>query len=478
MHRTSRGKMWAAGITAVVLVCLAASLWRHETNRTSANDQQKTGSGREASRSGVVVVKPQPGGLQRISDQPGSIEAFDYADLYGKVSGFLKNQTVDIGDKVKKGEQLAAIDAPEYQQDVESAKAALVEARAQVTLKEALLKTAQVNVKVAQASIQQSESDLARATAEHKFRQEQYDRIKELFKLKSVEERLVDEKDEQRHAAEAAVASAHASITTAQAGAEAAAAKVDQARAEVEDARAKVSVAEAAVGRAQVFVEYTRIVSPYDGVVTRRNFHEGDFIRGAGQGAGQDILTVARNDRMRVVVQVPERDVPFLHPGDRATIALDARPDKPLQAKVSRVADSEDRTTRSMRTEIDLENPNGELRDGMFLRVTIFLNVKNQGVTIPSTCLVEDPTGNKTSIFIVHEGKAQKKKVNVGRDDGSRVEILDGLAADDQVVLHPGGDLWDGDAVQAEEQAVPDARKQDHQPSQGPSQGPSQNAKK
>jgi len=143
-------------------------------------------------------------------------------------------------------------------------------------------------------------------------------------------------------------------------------------------------------------------------------------------------------------------------------VVLDALPDRQFHAKVSRVADSEDRTTRSMRTEIDLQNPDGDLRDGMFLRVTIYLDAQNKGVTIPSTCLVEDNTGNKTSVFVVREGKVERKQVSVGRDDGIRVEILDGLSAHDQVVSQPGGDLSDGEEVSAGEHSEAKDDQQDH----------------
>lgn len=446
----ARWKLWTvAGVAFAVVCLLVAFKWHERSSLANANDDKKPADREPVVR--VNVVRPQQGGLQRISDQPGTVRSFDYAQLYGKVSGYLKNQIVDIGDTVNVGEQLATIDAPEYQQELNRAKAALTEARSQVTLKQALVKTARANLKVANAGIEQAKSELARANAEHKFREQQYQRISELFKLKSIEERLVDEKDEQRHAAEAAADAAQASIATSQANAESAAAKVEQALAEVQDAQAQVEVAQAAVGRAQVFVEYTKIISPYNGVVTRRDFHEGDFIRGAGEGGGTPILTVARVDLMRVVVQVPERDVPFLHPGDKAVVVLDALPDRQFHAKVSRLANSEDLTTRSMRTEIDLPNPDGELRDGMYLRVTIFLDAQNKGVTIPSSCLVEDEQGSKTSVYLVREGKALKKHVDVGRDDGIRVEILDRLSTHDQVVVHPGGDLTDGDPVKATE---------------------------
>ena len=89
------------------------------------------------------------------------------------------------------------------------------------------------------------------------------------------------------------------------------------------DAQAKVRLAQAKVGKAQVYVDYTRIISPYNGVVTRRSFHVGDFVRAADQGGSTPLLTVARTDLMRVIVQVPERDVPYTNVGDPAVVHVD-----------------------------------------------------------------------------------------------------------------------------------------------------------
>jgi len=404
----------------------------------------------ERSRPRVTVTRPQTGGIPRSTTQPGTMESFDFADLYAKVSGYVKQQDVDIGATVKRGQVLAIIDMPELEQELNRDRAALAQADAQVLQMQARVKTARAEFDAATAAIAQAEADLDKETSYLAFRDIQYNRVKQLFKLNSVDERLVDEKHEQLEAARAAERAARAAILTSRSQAAAADARIAQAEADVVDAKAKVQVATANVAKAQVFVDYTKIVSPYDGVVTRRNFHVGDFIRAADQGGNQPLLTVARTDLMRVIVQVPERDVPYTEVGDPAIIELAALGGTKLQAKVSRIANSEDRTTRTMRTEIDVPNSSNRLRDGMFGRVTILVDAGKNGLTVPSSSLVESSKTRKDSVFVVRDGKARLTPVEVGQDDGPRTEIVSGLSVDDQVIVKPPADLADGAAVDAE----------------------------
>ncbi|HLJ12753.1 MAG TPA: efflux RND transporter periplasmic adaptor subunit [Planctomycetaceae bacterium] len=399
----------------------------------------------------VETVKPTRGGIPRKSRQPGTIEAFNFADLFAKVSGYLKKQPVDIGDTVKAGQVIAEIDAPEFVQQLANAKAALAEAESQVKLAQVKVQTAQAEAEAADAAVEEAESDVLKETANLKFREQQYERIKHLFELKSIEERLVDEKDEQRHAARAAESSARSAVVNAKAQAGAARARVDQARAEVDAAKSKADVAAAAVGKAQVFVDYTRIVSPYDGVVTRRSFHVGDFVRAAEDGGIRPMFSVAKIDVMRVVVQVPERDAAATNAGDAAVVELDAIPDRKFEAKVARIANSEDRASRTMRTEIDLKNDENELRDGMFGRVTISLKKSTRGLTLPSSCVLGNDEGTESWVFVVRDGKALRKSVETGFDNGVRVEIRSGISAEESVIERPGADLADGTPVEVEQ---------------------------
>jgi len=399
----------------------------------------------------VSVVKPVKGGIARTTTQPGTMEAFDFADLFAKVSGYVKVQTVDIGDKVAVGDVLVEIDAPEFVEALREAEAAQAQAEAQVIQMQARVDTAKAEFDAAESNIELVEADLGKAESYLKFREKQYQRISDLFKLKSIDERLVDEKFEQRDAAQAAENSAKAAIVSAKSQALAAKARIASAEADVIDAQAKVRLAKSRVSRAQVFVNYTRIVSPYNGVITRRSFHVGDFIRAADQGGSEPLLTVARTDLMRVIVQVPEREIAYTNVGDSASVELDGIAGAKFNGAVSRIAQSEDRVSRSMRTEIDLKNDSNKLRDGMFGRVTIVLQEAPKGLTVPASSVIADRKSKTDSVFVVRDGKLRLLHVEVGQDDGIRAEIISGLSANDRVVARPGNDLSDGMAVEAEE---------------------------
>ena len=200
---------------------------------------------------------------------------------------------------------------------------------------------------------------------------------------------MVDEKEDQLQASISAENSAQAAVVTAKLNADSADARVTMAKADLEDAMAEVKVAEAVLAKSKVFLDYAQIISPYDGVITQRNVHPGDFIRAAQDGGQQPpLLSVERTDLMRVVVQVPDRDVPFTNAGDSAVVRIDALPGAEFKAMVSRVAEAEEPQTRTMRTEIDVANPEDQLRHGMYGRVTILLREPPmKAFSLPSTAL-------------------------------------------------------------------------------------------
>lgn len=393
----------------------------------------------------VDVVKPRAGGLERVTTQPGSVHSFESAELFAKVSGYLVELPVDIGDRVKVGQVLAVIDSPELAKEVERQAAELERAKAGVAQMQARVAVAKADHAAAEATVVQSTAEIKRDTAKQSFQGKQYRRMKELFDLKSIDERLVDEKEDQFLAAESAVDVAKAAVVTAQAQVAASLSKIDQAKSDLQNAEAEVRVAEANLAKAQVFLNYTKIVSPYDGVVTLRSFHRGDFIREAGTGGLTPLLRVQRTDLMRVIVQVPDSDVPFVNVGDPATIQIVTLPALTFTGKVSRCAESEDHETRTMRTEIDLPNPAQHLRDGMYGRVVIKLQEGSKtALTVPASTLVGKSEDGKGQLYVVRSGKAHLIPVTVGADNGVEVEVLKGLTPDALVISRYNGAIGDG----------------------------------
>jgi RND family efflux transporter MFP subunit len=312
---------------------------------------------------------------------------------------------------------------------------------------DARLLSAKAELHEAHVKVEQSEADVQNAVAMLTLRQQQYQRIKRLVELKSVEQELADEKMEAKQAAAANELAKRKAVETAKVAVDTAKAHLAAAAADVTDAQAEVEVSEAMLARAQVFADYLKVRAPFDGVITRRNYHEGDYIRAGSDNGNKPILSVARTDLMRVIVDVPDPDVPFTHAGAPAELRVDSVSTHTFLGKVARIAQAEDYNSRTMRTEIDLPNPKGTLTDGMFGSVTINLGANADALTIPTACLVGPQKDSHRAVFVVRDGKAHQVKVHVGHDDGIHATVLSGLGADDQVIETHGPGLADGAAV-------------------------------
>jgi len=444
-------------LITVIVVCAAVGgafvmLGGHGAAEAANSDEHDEPAARRTNAVQVEAVIPATGGLERTTTQPGSIIPDKSADLFAKVSGYLDEQSVDIGDRVKKGDVLAKIDMPELHKQVARSKAAVDQAKAQVVQAQARVTTAEADWKAAKEMIKLHEANVEDAQSMANFRTKVYDRMEKLARVeKAVDLRLVDEKEEQKHAAEAALTSAKAAVLSAEAQAAASEAKIDQAKADLVNANAMVEVAEAQWQKDVVLAEYTVIKSPYDGIVTARHYWPGDFVQSRDQGAAFPMLTVQKTNVMRVKIQVPDADVPFTNPGDEAMVSIDALPGKHFEGKVSRIAGAEDPETRTMRVEVDLDNKDGTLRDGMYGKVTINLDKGSGGVAIPSSCLANESEDGKASVYVIRNGKAHKVEVQVGSDNGLMTEIVSGLRADDRIARTLRGTLSDGAAVQVVE---------------------------
>lgn len=408
----------------------------------------------------VDVIKPRVGGIDRTCVVPGSIHAFESADLFAKVPGYLDKLNVDIGDRVTEGQLLAEIYAPELFTDVDRRKADVEKAVAQVKVMQANVAVAKANHHAAETGVTRARSAVKRDKAAYEFREKQYIRFKELVRERSVDERLVDEKMEQQLAAAAAVDASEAGVDEADAQVTSAAAQIEKANADLADAEAEVVVAQANLERANVFASYTKIKSPYTGVISLRTYHRGAFIRGADQTSVQPMLTVEKTDVVRLVIYVPDSDVPLTHVGADTETTIETLPGHVFKGKVSRLAVSEDQKTKTMRTEVDLQNDRGLLRNGMFGRTKLILHVANPNAfTIPSSSLVGATKDNKGNVFVVRDGTAHKTTVTVSVDNGVSAEIADGITASDMVVAGNNNSIADGLRVEAHEIPMPDSSK-------------------
>jgi HlyD family secretion protein len=425
--------------------------WDHGRQKSSVREGGPSEGRKSPAGLPVETTHPRQGGIERTTTQAGSVHAFEHAALYSKVSGFLKVQNVDIGDRVKVDQLLAVIDDPEVDKAVEQNQAALDQAQAQVRVAEAKIRSAQAAKEAAEAMVKVSDAMVVAKVSNQDLQDKQLKRIAGLVVRKAVEAKLEDEQKDRLDVAAADVGVARAEVLSAKATVSNKDALIEGARADLIEAQANVEVAQANLGKAKVMQQYTRITSPYDGVVTLRSFHPGDFIRSASEGGNIPVLAVAVTDKMRVVLPVPDTDVPFVDKGDKARFQVVALPGRTFVGEVSRYSWTEDPESRNMRTEVDLPNPDGKLREGMYGRVTLILEpAAPNSVTIPSSGLLGQTGTGSGSVFVVRDGKAKKVEVQVGNDNGVETEILSGLTTEDQVITSYNGSLDDGTPVMAE----------------------------
>jgi HlyD family secretion protein len=465
-HSASQKSRWFLGL--VVLTAAAAGTGyvfvrgkaAAENTPPTTLDSGKTGG--SAVAISVKIVTPRPGGINRLCTQPGSVEPFEAADLYSKVSGFLVEQNVDIGYPVHAGDVLARVSVPEYEKQVKEDTANVAKVEARVDQMRAAITTAKADLGAATAAISLAQAEKKSKDSYRAYREKQRDRIKDLAASNSVEAKLADENEDQFQAAVASDLAAAEAVNAARQKEAAARARVAQACADLRYAEAEVETAKDKLEQSQVLLNYTVIRAPYTGVVTQRNFHPGDFIRSADAGYAKGervpVLAVERTDVMRVVVQVPERDVPYVDCGDPAIVEVDALPGVVFKTHgsdkvaVSRLAASEDPQTRMMRTEVHVKNPEGKLRRGMFGRVTLILQIgAPDAFRIPSAALFGKADGGKGVVRIARSGKVALVPVALGADNGSEVEILSGLKADDRVIVLASAPLSEGTVVVASE---------------------------
>jgi multidrug resistance efflux pump len=300
--------------------------------------------------------------------QPCTVHAFDQEEIFAPVPGLLKEVRANIGDVVKKGELLAVIGAPDLQINVQQAQALCQQARAQVVQAQANVRAVQAAVLAPKSQLELRKAEVASAEASMKFRKKQYERFVQLAKSGSIDAKLLDEKADQLEAARGKYDAAKAAVLIAEADVKIAESKVQQAEAELETTKANLAVTQATLAKAEHALSLTRIESPINGIVTRRNYQVGHFFRAAGEAVGQlPIFIVQRTDRVRVIVEVPNTDALLTHPGDPVELRFDALPDVRLTGyQVSRIGFALDPKTRTMRVEIDVPNDKRLLRPGMY----------------------------------------------------------------------------------------------------------------
>ncbi|HWW80974.1 MAG TPA: efflux RND transporter periplasmic adaptor subunit [Steroidobacteraceae bacterium] len=215
--------------------------------------------------------------------------------------------------------------------------------------------------------------------------------------------------------------------------------------ASAEAAQAAAASAQANVGRLEELESFKRVVAPFDGVVTARNTDIGALIN-AGQAMGSQLFRVSDVTRLRVYVQVPEQYAPQTRPGVAAQLRFNEHPGVEYPAKVVRTAQALDPTLRTLQVELQVDNSKGELFPGAYAEVHFKLPGNANTLRVPATALVFRAAGLQIAT-VVQGNQVKLHSVSQGRDFGTTVELLSGVAANDVIVVNPPDSITDGAQV-------------------------------
>ncbi|HWC99667.1 MAG TPA: efflux RND transporter periplasmic adaptor subunit [Candidatus Sulfopaludibacter sp.] len=333
---------------------------------------------------------------------PGNIQAVTEAPILARASGYIRKRYVDIGDRVQANQVVAEIEAPELEQQIRQAKAAVDQANAAV--------------QQTQAALQQGQSNetLARVTAE---------RWKKLLDRGVVSRQDNDTYQLQWAAQQANVQALEKAIIA---------------------AKSNAGAAEANVARLTQLKDYQTVRAPFAGVITVRNIDTGALVN-----EGSTLLyRVAQTDRLRTYLNVPQVDASSVRVGQTATLTIPDLPGRTFPATVTRTSNALDPTSRTLLVEVQLSNGGGQLVPGMYAQVDLSVPRKDPPLVIPGDTLVIRADGPQVAV-VQPDGAVHFARIQLGRDFGSTLEVLGGLSEGQELAVNPSDAIREGAKVKA-----------------------------
>jgi RND family efflux transporter MFP subunit len=352
----------------------------------------------------VSVTHAKPGALKSEVVLPGNIQAYTDSPIYARASGYLKKWYVDIGGKVKAGQLLAEIEAPEVDQQVLQAKATLEQAEAAL--------------EQARATYQQGKTNeqLARVTAE---------RWQALAVRGAVSRQENDQYQAQYQAALANTEALQKAIAAAE---------------------SNVASSKANVARLEQMQGFEQVKAPFDGAITARNTDVGALINSGNGGAAQELFHMASTARLRVYINVPQIYSRSAVPGVSADLTLAEFPGRHFTGTLVRTAAAIDASTRTLLTEIAVDNSSGTLLPGAYAQVHLRLPSAAPSLIVPVNALIFRSQGMQVAV-LRQGGKADLAPVTLGKDFGNEVEVTSGIEPNDLIITNPPDSLSSGATV-------------------------------
>lgn len=339
----------------------------------------------------VSVVKATIGALSRDIVLTGEFRPFQSIDVMAKVSGYVKAINVDVGSRVQTGQLIATLEIPEMADDMARAKATLERSQAEVT---------------------SAQDELQRAQSVRDIAHLSYTRLANVSKAKPglVAQQEIDDAESKDQVAETQIAAAQSALAA---------------------ARQQVHVSDAELARVNTMLNYTRVIAPFAGVITKRYADTGSMIQAgtASDKQAMPLVALAENTLLRLILPVPESAVATVHIGQQVEVRVPTLK-RSFSGKVSRFADSLALDTRTMHTEVDVPNPDWLLIPGMYAEVNVDLERRDHVLTIPVTAVHDG-----LAYVVTAENRVEIRKIDVGLQTANRAEIRSGLQENEMVVV-------------------------------------------
>jgi RND family efflux transporter MFP subunit len=343
----------------------------------------------------AAVAMAKHGVLSKTLTLAGQFQPYQEVEVHAKVSGYVQHIYVDIGDRVRAGQTLAVLEIPEL---------------------DAQLKGTQAEVLHSKDEVVRAENEVTRAESDHSALHAAYTRLQQAAAARPglIAEQELDDSRSKDLAAEA---------------------QVDAAKAALSGARQQTNVADADRMRVSALAGYATVVAPLSGVITWRYADTGALIQAGTSSSTQSmpVVKLAQSDILRLRLPVPESAVPYIHVGSPVQVQVKAI-GRSFAGKVVRFTRSVSLDTRTMETEIDVENADLSLTPGMYADTTLELEHKNNALTVPVQAMVGG-TNQQYVLVVDDQGHVRRRAVELGEQTSDRAEILRGLSEKEQVII-------------------------------------------
>ncbi len=335
----------------------------------------------------VRLLQPRERNIVRVVGQPSFIEAYERTSIYPKLAGYIEKWNVDIGDKVKKDDPLAILFIPELVQLYGTKNATVGLDKERVALANEVVRVATADVEAAKARVEEAKAELNSYQAEVNRWDSEVRRLEREVNRGIVTPQDLLQATNRLKASTASKDAANATIMRAESEQLSREATLAKAKVDVRVAEADLKVATSDWKRVGALVGYMTLPAPFDGVIVSRNANTWDFVLPTtgdpsadpniphlAPGGAAPVYVVDRTDVVRIFVDIPEQDANYVNIGTKAAVLVKAYRDRPIQGSVTRTSWALNTKSRTLRAEIDLDNPGSQLLPGMYAYGKVIIN--------------------------------------------------------------------------------------------------------